>query len=400
MSDVDGMMAVEFDPVSLTGFASYAFDMDYFVQSTGYESSDSLHIYLVTDAGTLDLVRVDGDDIDNGVVTKGQWLAISQDLTGYTSAQLYVRFSSNSGSEAVYIDDINFTGSSSPTITASVDTLNFGGLVEGSSESSVETFTVTASNLTGDITVTGVSGLEISLDGVSYSAGPLTISPTSGSVSGATVYARVPNTVTAASGEPTGDVVLTATGATQVDVAVVATVTAPAADCSELFFSEYIEGSGLNKCLEIYNPTSSAVSLAGYTIGMFDNGATSMSSSRSFTFPSGTSQSVGAQDVWVGCEAGADSATFLSVADSSFSFPSPLSFNGDDAIVLMTPSGIMVDVIGRIGEDPGSYWGSTVQTRNQTLVRLGSIQRGDAMAMMPLILLRSGRASHRTRTRH
>ena len=378
MSDVDGMMAVEFDPVSLTGFASYAFDMAYFVQSTGYESSDSLHIYLVTDAGTLDLVRVDGDDIDNGVVTKGQWLAISQDLTGYTSAQLYVRFSSNSGSEAVYIDDINFTGSSSPTITASVDTLNFGGLVEGSSESSVETFTVTASNLTGDITVTGVSGLEISLDGVSYSAGPLTISPTSGSVSGATVYARVPNTVTAASGEPTGDVVLTATGATQVDVAVVATVTAPAADCSELFFSEYIEGSGLNKCLEIYNPTSSAVSLAGYTIGMFDNGATSMSSSRSFTFPSGTSQSVGAQDVWVGCEAGADSATFLSVADSSFSFPSPLSFNGDDAIVLMTPSGIMVDVIGRIGEDPGSYWGSTVQTRNQTLVRLGSIQRGDS----------------------
>jgi len=252
-------------------------------------------------------------------------------LTGYTSAQLYVRFSSNSGSEAVYIDDINFTGSSSPTITTSADTLNFGGLVEGSSESSVETFTVTASNLTGDITVAGVSGLEISLDGVSYSAGPLTISPTSGSVSGATVYARVPNTVTAASGEPTGDVVLTATGATQVDVAVVATVTAPAADCSELFFSEYIEGSGLNKCLEIYNPTSSAVSLADYTIGMFDNGATNMNASRSFTFPSGTGQSVGALDVWVGCDSSA-AADFLAESDTTFGFPSPLSFNGDDAI--------------------------------------------------------------------
>ena len=88
MSDVDGMMAVEFDPLSLTGFASYAFDMDYFIQSTGYESSDSLHIYLVTDAGTLDLVRVDGDDIDNGVVSKGQWVAINQDLTGYTSVAI------------------------------------------------------------------------------------------------------------------------------------------------------------------------------------------------------------------------------------------------------------------------------------------------------------------------
>ena len=70
---------------------------------------------------------------------------------------------------------------------------------------------------------------------------------------------------------------------------------------------------------------------------MFDGGATNMNASRSFTFPSGTSQSVGALDV-VGCEAEADSANFLSVADSSFSFPSPLSFNGDDAIVLMTPS--------------------------------------------------------------
>ena len=35
MSDVDGMMAVEFDPVSLTGFASYAFDMDYFIRRQG-----------------------------------------------------------------------------------------------------------------------------------------------------------------------------------------------------------------------------------------------------------------------------------------------------------------------------------------------------------------------------
>ena len=34
MGDVDGIMVVEFNPVSLTGFASYAFDMDYFIQST------------------------------------------------------------------------------------------------------------------------------------------------------------------------------------------------------------------------------------------------------------------------------------------------------------------------------------------------------------------------------
>ena len=35
MSDVDGMMAVEFDPVSLAGFASYAFDMDCLSRAQG-----------------------------------------------------------------------------------------------------------------------------------------------------------------------------------------------------------------------------------------------------------------------------------------------------------------------------------------------------------------------------
>ena len=79
-------------------------------------------------------------------------------------------------------------------------------------------------------------------------------------------------------------------------------------------------GSSLNKCLEIYNPTSSAVSLADYTIGMFDGGATNMNASRSFTFLQAQVK-CWALDVWVGCEAGADS-NFLSVADTSFSFPS------------------------------------------------------------------------------
>ncbi len=46
------------------------------------------------------------------------------------------------------------------------------------------------------------------------------------------------------------------------------------AQCSDLFISEYIEGSNNNKALEIYNPTSSAINLSGYAIGRFSNGST------------------------------------------------------------------------------------------------------------------------------
>ena len=62
-------------------------------------------------------------------------------------------------------------------------------------------------------------------------------------------------------------------------LAVVATglvAAAPAqAASSDLFFSEYVEGSSNNKALEIYNGTGSAINLAtaGYSVQMFFNGS-------------------------------------------------------------------------------------------------------------------------------
>ena len=44
-------------------------------------------------------------------------------------------------------------------------------------------------------------------------------------------------------------------------------------DCSELFFSEYVEGSSQNKALEIYNPTNQIIDLSNYTIERFSNGS-------------------------------------------------------------------------------------------------------------------------------
>ncbi len=48
------------------------------------------------------------------------------------------------------------------------------------------------------------------------------------------------------------------------------------AQCDDLFFSEYVEGSANNKALEIYNPTNAAINLSEYGIARYSNGATSL----------------------------------------------------------------------------------------------------------------------------
>ena len=54
-----------------------------------------------------------------------------------------------------------------------------------------------------------------------------------------------------------------------------------------------------------------------------------------------------------------------------------LTFNGDDAIVLFKNTTDTIDIIGKVGEDPGSNWlGGTVSTQNMTLVRKASVQIG------------------------
>ncbi|MPV36857.1 ExeM/NucH family extracellular endonuclease [Georgenia subflava] len=135
---------------------------------------------------------------------------------------------------------------------------------------------------------------------------------------------------------------------------------------TELFFSEYIEGSSNNKALEIYNGTGAAVDLSGYSVEMFFNGSTA---GTEFEL-AGT---VADGDVFVLAHSSADPAV-LAQADltSGAGF-----FNGDDAVAL-TRDGAIVDVIGQIGFDPGSQWGTgDVSTADNTLRRLASVCAGD-----------------------
>jgi len=138
---------------------------------------------------------------------------------------------------------------------------------------------------------------------------------------------------------------------------------------ASLFFSEYIEGSSNNKALEIYNPTGSTIDLTGYKIEIYANGASTPSNI--ITISSGN---LAFGDVYVVCDNDA-SAAILTQCD----FQSITTFfNGDDAVALKNSSNEILDVIGQIGFDPGTEWGSGLtSTANNTLVRKCNIMQGD-----------------------
>ncbi len=146
-------------------------------------------------------------------------------------------------------------------------------------------------------------------------------------------------------------------------------VTAVEAAAAELYLSEYIEGSSNNKAIELFNDTGAGVDLAasGYNLQMFFNGSGSAGLTINLT---GT---VANGDVYVVAQSAAN-ATILAQADQTNASG---WFNGDDAVALRKGTAV-IDVIGQVGFDPGTEWGSGLtSTADNTLRRLASVCAGD-----------------------
>ena len=141
-----------------------------------------------------------------------------------------------------------------------------------------------------------------------------------------------------------------------------------ATSCGDLFFSEYAEGSSNNKYFEIYNPTSAAISLSGYTVYLSGNGG-------SYTNTFTSNASIASGDVYMISTNSLDSAT-QALADTAMGYPSVAHYNGDDALILMNGTDT-IDVIGTPGVDPGSSWSvGTGSTKDHTLIRKASVDMG------------------------
>ena len=129
---------------------------------------------------------------------------------------------------------------------------------------------------------------------------------------------------------------------------------------TDLFISEYVEGSSSEKFIEIYNGTGASVDLSDYRLRLYANGASTPSTPTNDVLLSGTLTN-GSVIVYQ------NSAATLYAGTNN----TAVGFNGDDAVALYKISTTSnVDIFGRIGNDPGTAWTATgYSTLDRTLRR-------------------------------
>lgn len=341
-----------------------------------YTSAQSVTISCATSGASI-YYTTDGSDPDN---TKTLYTgAISVTSTTTIKAIAYA-----SGYDPSAIASATYTINAAPTITVTEVTLPAFSATAGSSQD--QTITVNGTNLTGNITL-ALSGT----DAAAFSLSESSITPTAGSVtdkvitityaptapgshsatltlssSGATDVTR-DLTGTATLAKPTvntasniGKTALTlnwnaVTGATSYEVNVY-TKTTGTVTATDLFISEYVEGSSNNKALEIFNGTGADVDLSQYSLKKQTNGAGEYINeiTLSGTLVNG--------DVYVIANSSASDA-IKAKADLTENLIT--AFNGNDAIGLFK-NGTQIDEVGVFNQP--ADWGKDV-----TLVRKSTV---------------------------
>ena len=141
----------------------------------------------------------------------------------------------------------------------------------------------------------------------------------------------------------------------------------PSGLCEDLFFSEYLDGTGWDKGLEIYNPSATAsADLSEYAVKTYNNGSTVA------THEVQLSGSLGPGEVFTIVNPLAP-PFLLQLADV---IDDVTLFNGNDATTLER-NGVEVDVLGEVGVNPGEGWPvNDVTMLHHTLVRNADVTVG------------------------
>ncbi|CAE8600998.1 unnamed protein product [Polarella glacialis] len=145
----------------------------------------------------------------------------------------------------------------------------------------------------------------------------------------------------------------------------------------KLFFSEYAEGSGYNKYLEIYNAGTESANLGDWATPTVSNGPTTLGVYEFWNiFTAGAVLEPG--KVYVIAH-GSAAQKILDVTNQTYTYLS----NGDDGVKLAygtEADHVYVDAIGDFQADPGTGWdicGEVARTVDITLVRKTSVTAGN-----------------------
>lgn len=148
-----------------------------------------------------------------------------------------------------------------------------------------------------------------------------------------------------------------------------------------VFISQYVEGTGNNKAIEIYNGTLTDLDLAAgnYVLQQYDNGSTNVSTNIYLTgiLPSGACLVVGRPADPIAYAPDAAISGLPNLQTNKL-----LTCNGDDVVVLRSggATGTVLDRVGQVGTNAtSSLWSLSV--RNRTLSRKQTVYTGTVGAV-------------------
>ncbi|AMC10176.1 hypothetical protein Lupro_02435 [Lutibacter profundi] len=261
-------------------------------------------------------------------------------ITGINvSGNVTIVFDGNSGtSNRVIFDDLSWT-----CFAGTPDTEAPSAIVDLSSSNTTSTTTDLAWSASTDNV--GVTSYEVFKDGVFLAS----TATNSYNVTGLTASTSYNFTVYAKDA---------AGNTSTVSNTVAVTTTAATTGSTELFISEYIEGSGNNKAIEIANITGSSVDLSNYSIKKQVNGAGSWVNELILNGILNTN------NVYVVGNGG--SATGITDVSDLIITGAPIDFNGNDPVGLFK-NGVLIDVVGNFNGGSANFAKDVTKRRINTI---------------------------------
>ncbi|MFY7707368.1 MAG: lamin tail domain-containing protein [Flavobacteriales bacterium] len=138
--------------------------------------------------------------------------------------------------------------------------------------------------------------------------------------------------------------------------------------CQTLIISQYYEGTAFNKAIELYNTSNFPIDLDEYELFLYANGSVDITNAFAplGILPGG--------ETFLIVHPQADPA-LLAIADTTSNV---VNFNGDDAIILQENL-VTIDVVGQVGEDPGTFWTIPAgTTQDNSLIRFNYVTEPNA----------------------